>query len=375
MAEPRRGAQDRRDMSLSVQIRHAFPGFSLDVDFAAPQGLTVLFGKSGVGQDDGGQCRCGLLDPDQGRIALGDTVLTDRALGVSLPPHRRRLGYVFQDARLFPHLTVQQNLTYGQRFAPPGGARLGDVVDLLGIAPLLARRPGALSGGEKQRVAIGRALLSNPVMLLMDEPLAALDEARKAEILPYIERLRDQVGVPILYISHAMAEVARLATTLVVLEKGRVLRAGPAGELLADAGLAPALGLSEAGAILHARVAGHEADGLTRLETEVGPLWLAQVNAPVGRMVGVRIMAQDVMLARVRPEGLSALNILPGRVTEIQAGGTGVVVQVAVGRDRILAQVTARSAAALCLQNGTEVFAILKAVAVAQGDVGGTDLR
>lgn len=362
-------------MSLSVQIRHAFPGFSLDVDFAAPQGLTVLFGKSGSGKTTVVNAVAGLLDPDHGRIALGDTVLTDRALGVSLPPHRRRLGYVFQDARLFPHLTVQQNLTYGQRFAPPGGARLGDVVDLLGIAPLLARRPGALSGGEKQRVAIGRALLSNPVMLLMDEPLAALDEARKAEILPYIERLRDQVGVPILYISHAMAEVARLATTLVVLEKGRVLRAGPAGELLADAGLAPALGLSEAGAILHVRVAGHEADGLTRLETEVGPLWLAQVNAPVGRMVGVRIMAQDVMLARARPEGLSALNILPGRVTEIQAGGTGVVVQVAVGHDRILAQVTARSAAALCLQNGTEVFAILKAVAVAQGDVGGTDLR
>lgn len=362
-------------MSLSVAIRHGFPGFALDVGFDAPQGLTVLFGRSGAGKTTVVNAVAGLFRPEQGRILLDGRVLTDSAAGIMLPPHMRRVGYVFQDARLFPHLTVQQNLTYGQRFAPKGGAGLADVVDLLGIAPLLARRPGALSGGEKQRVAIGRALLSNPRILLMDEPLAALDEARKAEILPYVERLRDQVGVPILYISHAMAEVARLATTLVVLEKGRVLRAGPGGELLADAGLAPALGLSEAGAILHARVVGHEADGLTRLETEVGPLWLAQVNAPVGRMVGVRIMAQDVMLARVRPEGLSALNILPGRVTEMQVGGTGVVVQVAVGRDRILAQVTARSVAALCLQDGAEVFAVLKAVAVAQGDVGGTDVR
>jgi len=362
-------------MSLSVQIRHAFPGFSLDVDFAAPPGLTVLFGKSGSGKTTVVNAVAGLFRPEQGRILLDGTALTDSASGIMLPPHRRRVGYVFQDARLFPHLTVQQNLLYGQRFAPTGGAGLADVVDLLGIAPLLARRPGALSGGEKQRVAIGRALLSNPRLLLMDEPLAALDEARKAEILPYIERLRDQVGVPILYISHAMAEVARLATTLVVMEQGSVLRAGPAADLLADAELASALGLSEAGAILQATVVEHEADGLTRLETAGGALWLSRVAAEPGRRLGIRIMAQDVMLSRTRPEGLSALNVLAGTVTALHGtGASGMLVQIAVGQDKILAQVTKRSAIALGLSVEAPVFAILKAVAVAQGDVGGAGM-
>ena len=357
-------------MSLSVQIRHAFPGFSLDVAFDAPQGLTVLFGRSGAGKTTVVNAVAGLFRPEQGRILLDGRVLTDSAAGIMLPPHKRRVGYVFQDARLFPHLTVQQNLLYGQRFAPTGGAGLADVVGLLGIAPLLARRPGTLSGGEKQRVAIGRALLSNPRILLMDEPLAALDEARKAEILPYVERLRDNAGVPILYISHAMAEVARLATTLVVLDGGRVLRAGAAADLLADAELAPALGLSEAGAILQATVIAQEADGLTRLETAGGQLWLSRVAAEPGRRLGIRIMAQDVMLSRTRPEGLSALNILSGTVSGLyRTDESGVLVQIAVGSERLLARVTARSAAALSLAAGATVFAVLKTVAVAQTNV------
>ncbi|MFN7599642.1 MAG: molybdenum ABC transporter ATP-binding protein, partial [Cereibacter sp.] len=178
-------------MTLDVRLRHAFAGFTLDIAFAAPAGVTALFGRSGSGKTTVINAVAGLLRPDAGRIVSDGRVLFDSAGGIDVAVHRRRLGYVFQDARLFPHLTVRQNLLYGRWFAPPGpGETLERVLDLLGIEPLLARRPGALSGGERSRVAIGRALLSNPAMLLMDEPMAALDEARKAEILPYLERLR-----------------------------------------------------------------------------------------------------------------------------------------------------------------------------------------
>ena len=359
-------------MSLSVHIAHQFPGFALDLGFEAPAGLTVLFGRSGSGKTTVINAVAGLLRPDSGRIVAGGVVLLDRAGRVNLPPHRRRLGYVFQDARLFPHMNVRQNLGYGRWFAPAGGVGFDEVVDLLGLAPLLPRSVGALSGGEKQRVAIGRALLSDPLMLLMDEPLAALDEARKAEILPYIERLRDQAGVPILYVSHALTEVARLATTLVVIEAGRMLRAGAAADLLADPQLAPALGLREAGALLRATVAGQDADGLTRLHSAGGSLWLPRLDVAIGTALRIRISAQDVILARTRPEGLSALNILTATVTELRMGeGPGALVQLAVGEDRLLARITRRSAEALALYPGAPVFAILKSVAVAQGDVGG----
>ena len=363
-------------MSLSVAITHAFPGFALEVAFDAPQGLTVLFGHSGSGKTSVVNAVAGLLRPQQGRIVADGVVLLDTAAGTFLPPHRRRLGYVFQDARLFPHLNVRQNLCYGRWFAPKGGSGLDEVVDLLGLGPLLARSPAALSGGEKQRVALGRALLSNPTMLLMDEPLAALDEARKSEILPYIERLRDQAGVPILYVSHALSEVARLATTLVVIEAGRILQAGPAADLLADPQLAPALGLREAGALLHASIAAQDADGLTRLDSAGGPLWLPRLSAPIGAALRIRISAQDVILSRSRPEGLSALNILTATVMELRTGdGPGALVQLAVGEDRLLARLTRRSAEALDLQPGLAVYAILKSVAVAQTDIGGQTFR
>ncbi|WP_333818150.1 molybdenum ABC transporter ATP-binding protein, partial [Tabrizicola sp.] len=178
-------------MTLSVSLGHRFGGFSLDVDFEAPSGVTALFGRSGSGKSTVVNAVAGLLRPDRGRIVIDGTIVLDTAAGIALPPHRRRMGYVFQDGRLFPHLTVRQNLLYGRWFAPrTAGVELPRIVDLLGIGALLERRPGGLSGGEKQRVAIGRAILSNPRLLLMDEPLAALDEARKAEILPYLERLR-----------------------------------------------------------------------------------------------------------------------------------------------------------------------------------------
>jgi len=359
-------------MTLTVQVKHAFPGFTLDAQFDAPAGVTALFGRSGSGKTSVINAVAGLLRPDQGRIAVGEHLLLDTATRHNLPPHRRRLGYVFQEGRLFPHLTVRQNLLYGHWFAPKtDGVAFDQVIEMLGIAPLLPRSPGALSGGEKQRVAIGRALLCAPRLLLMDEPLAALDEARKAEILPYLERLRDQTATPILYVSHSVAEVARLATTVVVLDAGRVVQSGPANTVLSDPDAAPLFGLREAGAYLLARVAAHEGDGLTRLDTSAGPLLLPAINASPGTTLRVRIHAQDVILSRDRPVGLSALNILPATVANLRLGdGPGALVQLRAGDDLLLARITRRSAQMLGLAIGTPVFAVLKSVSVARDDVG-----
>lgn len=356
-------------MTLRVKIRHRFAGFALDVDLTAPPGLTCLFGRSGSGKTTVINAVAGLLRPDQADITLDGAPLHD------LPTHRRRVGYVFQDARLFPHLTVAQNLAYGARVRRQPLRDLDRVVDLLGIAALLPRRPGALSGGERQRVAIGRALLSDPQLLLMDEPLASLDEPRKAEILPYIEALRDQSGLPILYVSHALAEVARLATTIAVLEGGRLVASGPAAQLLSDPQSAPLLGVRDAGSILVARIEAQEADGLTRLATAAGPLWLPRIDGPLGHTVRIRIAAQDVILSRSRPEGLSALNVLPATIRALREGdGPGALVQLDLAGQYLLARITRRSAAAMGLQPGQTVFAIVKSVAVAQGDVGETRL-
>jgi molybdate transport system ATP-binding protein len=361
-------------MTMSVAVRHAFAGFELDVAFEAPPGVTVLFGPSGSGKTTVVNAVAGLLRPDRGRIAAGDWVLLDTGAGRFLPPHRRRLGYVFQEGRLFPHMTVRQNLAYGRWFAPRAarGESFDRVVELLGIGHLLARRPGALSGGEKQRVAIGRALLAAPRLILADEPLAALDEARKAEILPYFERLRDEVSVPILYVSHSSAEVARLATTVVALRQGRVAAVGPPSQVLGDVA---AVGVQDAASVLTARVVRHHADGLSELATAAGPLWLPTVAAAPGATIRVRIAAREVILSRERPTGLSALNILPGTITEIRAGqGPGALVTLAVGEDRLTARITARSVRVLGLAPGETCHAVLKSVAVAPEDVG-TALR
>jgi molybdate transport system ATP-binding protein len=307
----------------------------------------------------------GLLRPDRAEIVLDGVALQD------LPPHRRRIGYVFQDARLFPHLSVRGNLTYAARIHRRPAAGFDRIVELLGLAALLQRHPASLSGGEKQRVALGRALLSEPQLLLMDEPLAALDEARKAEVLPYIEALRDETGLPILYVSHALSEVARLATTIIVLEAGRVLCAGPATDILSDPETAQHLGLRDAGSILRVQIAAEDADGLTRLETGAGPIWLPRFGGAVGQMVRIRIAAQDVILSRDRPVGLSALNILPAKVIALRQGdGPGALVQLDLGGQRLLARVTRRSALTLGLAPGLAVHVIVKSVSVAQGDVG-----
>ncbi len=358
-------------MTLSVRLKHAFPGFTLDLAFDAPPGLTALFGRSGSGKTTIVNAVAGLLRPDHARITSGGNLLTDTATRLHLPPHRRRIGYVFQEARLFPHLTVRQNLTYGRWFAPPCPDDLPRITDLLGLAPLLDRRPAALSGGERARVALGRAILSNPALLLMDEPLASLDEQRKAEILPYLERLRDETRLPILYVSHSAAEVARLANTLVLIDAGRITRAGPADTLLSDPATALTFGLRDAGAILTLRIEAQEADGLTRLSGPTGPLWLPRVNGPPGMALRVRILAQDVMLALTRPDGVSALNILPATVRQVRIGdGPGALVQLALGDTLILARITRRSADAMGLTPGLAVHAVIKAVSVAPQDIG-----
>ncbi|PSL17505.1 molybdenum ABC transporter ATP-binding protein [Shimia abyssi] len=360
-------------MSLSVAVKQVTQAFALDVAFEAPRGVTVLFGASGSGKTSLVNAVAGLSRPKEARIAVEDWVLQDSKAGVWLPPHKRQLGYVFQEGRLFPHLTVRQNLAYGQWFARTraGDISLDRVVDMLGIGALLDRRPSGLSGGEKQRVAIGRALLAKPKMILADEPLAALDEARKAEILPYFERLRDEVNIPVLYVSHSMAEVARLATTVVALEQGRVSRVGPAAEVLGDPGFTPT-GVRAVGAVLEARVAQHHEDGLTELDAAGIALFLPQLAQHVGQPVRVRIAAHDVILSREEPKGLSALNIMQGHVSEVRAGaGPGAIVSVVTPAGPVLARVTRRSATALGLAEGVPVWAVVKTVSVAPQDIGG----
>lgn len=349
---------------LEARLKHQFPGFHLEVDFSAPAGITALFGRSGAGKTTVVKAIAGLMVCHEARVVLGGRVLDEGAL--HLAAHRRRIGFVFQEPRLFPHLMVRQNLTYGRLFQRRPGLAFDEVVDLLGIAPLLGRRPAKLSGGEKARVAIGRALLSAPDLLLLDEPLAALDEGLKAEILPYLERLRDEVRLPMVYVSHALPEVARLATSVVVLGGGRVLGSGLTEAVLADPALAEVMGLRDAGAVIMARVVEREESGLTVLETRGGRLYLPGVGAELGRMLRLRIPAQDVILSRQRPEGLSALNILAVEVISLTpVAGAGVVVTLRLGDQQILARITERSAKAMELTPGVACFAILKSVAMA----------
>ena len=360
-------------MRLEISIATRLGGFSLQAEFAGEGGVTALFGRSGSGKTSVLNAIAGLLRPERGRIALDGEALFDAGARIDLPAHRRRVGYVFQEGRLLPHLSVRQNLLYGRRFAGRSGAgELGRVVELLGLGGLLERRPYDLSGGEKQRVAIGRALLSEPRLLLMDEPLAALDAPRKSEILYYVERLRDELDVPIVYVSHALDEVVRLADTLVVMSEGRVLECGPVGETMARMELRPFLGRFEGGAVIEARVAEHDLEmGLARLEFPGGALYAPDVDALVGERVRVRIRARDVSLALVRPESISMLNVLSGTVTDIGApSGASLDVQLDVAGTALIARVTRKSATALGLAPGVPVYALIKSVAIDRHSVG-----
>ncbi|WP_262268221.1 MULTISPECIES: molybdenum ABC transporter ATP-binding protein [Microvirga] len=354
-------------MSLDVDVRHELGGFVLDARFRSDGKLTALFGPSGSGKTTIVNAIGGLIRPEQGRVAVQGQVLVDTAQGIFVPKHRRRIGYVFQEGRLFPHLTVRQNLLFGRWFTPRQQRKTSfdGVVDLLGIGHLLERRPSTLSGGEKQRIAIGRALLADPRLLLMDEPLASLDEARKAEIYPYLERLRDEGGVPIVLVSHSVAEIARLATAVVVLSEGRVTAAGPASEILRHSHLFVPMGLAEAGALIDARVLRHEDPfALTVLQARAGTLTVPRLNHPVGTVLRVRLRARDIMLSLHRPAGMSALNVLPGLVSSIEdSEEASVDVQLDCGGDGLVARVTRKSVAELGLRPGMSVHAIIKSIA------------
>ncbi|MBB6252351.1 molybdenum ABC transporter ATP-binding protein [Nitrospirillum iridis] len=360
---------DAPSLDMDVALRQG--AFDLEAAVTAGPGLTVLFGQSGSGKSTLIDLVAGLRRPDRGRIAVGGVPLVDTASGLWLPPHRRRVGYVFQEARLLPHLTVRQNLLYGRWFArrhlTVEAPTLDSVADLLGIAPLLARRPAGLSGGEKARVALGRALLAAPRILLMDEPLAALDESRKAEILPYLERLRDQVGLPILYVTHAVAEVARLATTVVMLDQGRVRAVGAPSSLWSRPDLMDLTGGAEAGSLLDAVVGERTGDGLIPLDTPAGRILVPHLPTELapGSRTRLRIPARDVLLSDRAPQGLSALNILPGVVSDVrlEEDGSRVVRLDCVGAT-VLARVTGTSAAALAIAPGRPLWAIVKAVAL-----------
>ncbi len=357
-------------MTLSVDIRHRLGAFSLEATFTSEGGVTALFGRSGSGKTSIIRIIAGLIRPDHGRVSLDGTVLADSDSGVFVPRHRRRFGYVFQEARLFPHLSVRQNLNYGRWFAPAGerSESFDGVVDLLGIAALLDRRPAKLSGGEKQRVAIGRALLSSPRLLLMDEPLAALDEARKAEILPYIERLRDETRIPVIYVSHSIAEVARLANRVVVMRDGKVETIGAAVDIFSQLSGPLAADRREAGVLLEGRVESmDDRHRLTVVAVKTARLFVPGQVAAVGRPVRVHIPARDVMLATARPEGLSALNILDGEVRDIGAAVDGAVeVKVDCGGDIVAARITQFSVERLGLRVGLPIHAIIKTVALEQ---------
>ncbi|MQQ10134.1 molybdenum ABC transporter ATP-binding protein [Epibacterium sp. SM1979] len=356
---------------LTVAARHEFSGFELDAKFSSDHGITVLFGASGSGKSTIAHVVSGLLRPMAGHVALGDHVLFDGDTRIWVPPHRRRIGYIFQDARLFPHLTVRANLRFGAWFARhrPSADEFSRITEMLGLGPVLDRRPAHLSGGEKQRVAIGRALLSNPRLIIADEPLAALDQARKAEILPYFERLRDEVKVPMLYVSHSSAEVARLATTVVALSDGKVLRQGEPSVIFGDPSVLP-LGPRGAGSVLDALVKEQHPDGLTELVAGGQPLFVPQIPHPVGGQVSLRISAHDVILARSRPLDISALNVVPCTITKIRAGdGPGAMVALHSAAGSFLARVTKRSIQRLGLSQGVDCFAIIKSVAIAPKDI------
>ena len=376
---------------IDARLQLARRDFRLDVALHLPErGVTALFGPSGCGKTTLLRAIAG-LERAVGRVALGNEVWQDDIARRWLPTHQRPLGYVIQDAALFPHLDVAANLAYGRRRSAEasrfggavGASRAPDtaafapdaVVDLLGIGPLLQRRTASLSGGERQRVAIARALATAPRLLLMDEPLAALDGQRKTEILPYLERLHRELALPILYVTHAMDEVARLADHLVLLDAGRVLAAGPLADLLAQPDL-PLARQDDAGVVIEATVAEHDrAYGLSRVVFCGGALWVGETAAGPGQSVRARVLARDVSVTRQRPVETSVVNVLPVWLESLAADRSTALLRLVVGTPgvqgtadieavRLLARITRRSCDALALHPGDALFAQIKGVAL-----------
>ncbi len=355
-------------MSIRARYRLDRGGFVLDVDLQmAGQGVTAVFGPSGSGKTTLLRLIAG-LDRAPGYLEVNGEIWQDDTARLFLPTHKRALGYVFQEASLFAHLSARRNLEYGMKRVPSDERRvpMNRVLDLLGIGHLLDRMPESLSGGERQRVAIGRALLTSPRVLLMDEPLSALDLARKQEILPYLERLHDELEIPILYVSHAADEVARLADHIVALDGGRAVAEGPLADTLARLDLPIRLG-DDVGVVLDARVGERDATWhLARVSFAGGTLWVRDTGLPAGHRVRIRILARDVSVALEHHVRTSILNLLPGTVEAIadESHPAVALVRVNVGGQPIVARVTRRSAAALGLTPGMPVWLQIKAVAL-----------
>ena len=346
---------------ISVALRKDFPGFSLDVAFTAPTpGVVALFGPSGAGKSSIVAGIAGLLRPDVGEVVVDGVVLSD-----ALPVERRRLGLVFQDARLFPHMNVETNLRYGLRRAPAGEIGFDAVVGLLGLERLLDRRPHSLSGGERQRVAIGRALLSQPRLLLLDEPLASLDAARKAEILPYLLRLKTTLKLPIIYVTHALDEVFALADTLVLLDAGRVVASGSVADVSSRGDL-PLAVRDDAASAFDAVVAEHHpARRLSLLRAGTMELWVPLVAVAVGQAMRVRIPAREIILATEAPSAISLHNIIPGVVRAIHEDAVRHAAWVEIDAGAaLLARVTPDAVARLGLRPGGHVLALVKSISV-----------
>ncbi len=359
---------------IDVDIEQQLGALHLVVRFAADAPIIGLFGRSGAGKSSLINAIAGISTPARGHIRINGVALFDSAKGIDLPLEDRRIGYVFQDPLLFPHMNVESNLLYGQKLRSRGERFIDEdrVVQLLGLEALLHRKPRMLSGGEKQRVAIGRALLAQPRILLMDEPLASLDVPRKIEILDYVERLRDEVNIPIVYVSHSVTEVSRLADAVVVLSEGRCLAVGDVDEVMGRLDLKPVTGRYEAGSLIEARVSAHDPDDrLTTLAFQGGELIVPHVDAAIGQRVRARVRARDVSLAIQRPVGISMLNVLRGRVSAMDGGSDPIVdVQLAIGGAILNARITRRSCRQLGIHIGQDVYALVKAVSLDQRSVG-----
>jgi molybdate transport system ATP-binding protein len=352
---------------LQVSVLRQRPGFSLQADFAAATpGVIALFGRSGSGKTTLVNLISGLLTPDSGRICIGDEVLTDTRAGIAVPVERRRIGYVFQEPRLFPHLTVAGNLRYGERRSGAAPRIIGfeEAVSLLGLAGLLQRRPRQLSGGERQRVSVGRALLTQPRLLLLDEPFASLDLARREEVLPYLEALRDRLSIPMVYVSHQFDEVLRLATQLVLLDAGRVLARGPVDEMCLLPELQSIVGPDLVGAVLEGVVTRLDPQqGSAALAVGTGTLQVSLRGVAVGARVRLQLLARDIILATQPVQGLSVRNALAGTVSASRDDDYGaVLVSVDVGGATVLARITGDARRALALRPGDAVWTLVKAV-------------
>ena len=352
---------------LEVEVKASLGDFRLDARFqGGAAGVTVLYGPSGAGKSSVLAAVAGALRPEAGRIALGGEALFDSAQGVDVPMERRRIGWVFQDARLFPHLSVEGNLRFGlkraQRHGVPGPIRFEEAVEALGIGHLLHRRPRDLSGGERQRVGLGRALLSQPRLLLMDEPLASLDAARRAEILPFLERVRG-FGVPLLYVTHSLAEAVRLGDRMAVMRDGAVVAEGPLAEVVSQPQLMLTGSHARDGAALEGVVQSH-GDLLTVVRAGAWEVRAPRLPQGVGAKVRLFVLARDVMLALDPPRRISARNVLPGRIAALEAQDGRVLVRVVDEGQILLAALTPDAVEDLALKPGMAVWAVVKSVAV-----------